>query len=244
MSIHAFFKTGIFWVVMILTISSCQIVDTKSIEGDGNLVTDTIALDHFQNIELGGMFNVTLISGNNPQVVIETDSNLMAIVNVYVREEILNINSRNDRVLRPTRMNITITYPELKQVSISGAGKISSPEPVESQELIFDISGAGEIDLNINTQILRTNLSGAGSLNLEGEADQHFANLSGANHLQSSNLITRETRIRLSGAGSAEVYASEIIDASLSGVGTIRYYGNPPQRKVTTAGIGTIKSGN
>jgi len=229
---------------LFITMASCVLVDSRSIAGDGNLVTDTLSLERFENIDLGGMFNVTLTRGNNPQVIIETDSNLMELVNIQVKAGTLTISTRNNQILRPTRSNLTITYPELTRVSISGAGTLRSTEPVESRELTFDISGAGEIDLIVDARILRTNLSGAGDLRLKGEAGQHYIDLSGASHLQSANLITRETLISLSGAGSAEVYASELIDASLSGVGSIRYYGNPAQRKVSSAGIGTIRSGN
>jgi hypothetical protein len=226
------------------TMASCVIVDSRSIAGDGNIVTDTLALERFENIDLGGMFNVTLTRGNNPQVIIETDSNLMELVNVQVKAGTLTISTRNDMILRPTRSKLTITYPELTRVSIRGAGSLSSTEPVESRELTFDISGAGEIDLVVDARILRTNLSGAGDLRLEGEAGQHFVDLSGASHLQSANLITRETLISLSGAGSAEVYATDLLNASLTGVGSIRYYGSPAQKTVTRTGIGTIRSGN
>jgi len=236
-------KISLVFVALLLTMTSCPIVDTMSIAGDGNLVTDTLALERFENIDLGGMFNVALIRGNNPQVIVETDSNLMEFVLVQVKGGTLRICTRNQN-LRPTRSRLTITYPELARVSISGAGKLSSTEPVESRELTFNISGAGEIDLEVDTRILRTNLSGAGDLRLQGEAARHYIDLSGASHLQSANLITRETRINLSGAGSAKVYASDLLEASLSGVGSIRYYGNPTERKVNSFGIGTIRSGN
>jgi len=229
---------------LFLALPSCQIADNRVLAGDGQVVTNTIALERFENIELSGMFHVVLTRGNNPQVIIEADSNLMERVEVQVKEGTLTISTRDKIILKPTRMKLTITYPELTRVSISGACKVQSEEPVESRELSFDISGAAEIDLIVNTRILRTELSGAGNIRLEGEAGIHYADLSGASNLKSSSLITRETRIDLSGAGSAEVYASDLLEASLSGVGSIRYYGSPAEKTVNRSGIGTIQSGN
>lgn len=226
------------------TMASCVIVDSRSIAGDGNLVTDTLALERFENIDLGGMFNVTLTRGNNPQVIIETDSNLMEHVNIQVKAGTLTISTRNEMILRPTRSKLTITYPELTRVSLRGAGSLSSTEPVESRELTFDISGAAKIDLAVSTRILRTYLAGGGKISLEGETGKHYVELAGASLLESSCLITRETRIDLSGAGLAEVHATDLLEANLNGIGSIKYFGNPKEKRISPSILGTIRRGN
>ncbi|HSV87461.1 MAG TPA: head GIN domain-containing protein [Bacteroidales bacterium] len=231
-------------VALLFALPSCQYADGRLIEGDGQLVTDTIDLDRFENIKLSGMFNVTLTKGNNRQVIVETDENLQELVDIQVSDETLIISTRHKTILKPTRMKLTITYSDLKKVSIAGACKLNSTEPVESRDLMLDISGAAEIDLVVNTNVLSTNLSGAGKISLQGVADKHNADLSGASILQTSSLITRETRINLSGAGSAEVYASDLLEANLSGVGSIRYFGSPSEKIINRSGIGTIQSGN
>lgn len=225
-----------------LFLASCTFSDGKVTRGDGNVIKTTVVLDYFDEIDLQGAFNVKLSQGTELQATIETDENLQELVEVEVKEGTLFINTTRDVMLRPTKMELFITYPELKRFTIGGACKLSSEEAITSQALVFDLSGAAEIDLSIMAEVLRTNLAGAGSIRFEGQALQHYIELSGASNLQAEKLITEVTEIELSGAGSANVYASDLLKASLSGVGSIRYYGNPAQTQINKSGLGSIKS--
>jgi len=48
------------------------------------------------------------------------------------------------------------------------------------------------------------------------------------------------TLIRVTGAGSVDVYATQQLDAIVSGVGQITYAGDPPVVNKNVSGIGTI----
>jgi len=228
--------------VAILMMASCTFSEGKVTRGDGNVTINTVMLDYFDEIDLQGAFNVKLTQGEAQQAVVETDENLQELVDVQVKGGTLFINTTRDAMLRPTKMELRITYPQLRRVTVGGACKISAEEEIASHDLVFDLSGAAEIDLSIMAGVLRTQLSGAGSIRFEGEALQHFVELSGASSLQAEKLITEVTEIELSGAGSAHVFASQLLKANLSGVGSIRYYGNPEQTQINKSGLGSIKS--
>lgn len=221
---------------------SCTYSEGKVTRGEGEVITSTFPLSDFDEIDLQGAFNVTLIQGSTLKAVIETDENLMDLLLVEVRGKTLYVTTSRDVVLKPTKMNLTITYPALRTITVGGACKIKSEEVVQSEDLRFDISGAAEIDLAIVAEALHTQLAGAGSITFEGKVREHYIDLAGASSLDAKDLITEMTEIDLSGAGSASVHATTSLRASLSGVGSIKYYGNPGETQIDKSGLGSIRS--
>ena len=223
--------------------SQCNLAGTQVIRGDGHVITSTHEVEFFNAIELQGAFsNVRLVPGTELTVTMETDENLMELFRVEIADETLVIASDRDIILQPTKMYMTIVYPELNRLNIQGACKISSFEQVVSDVLSLEISGAADLDLDVAVQSLRTQVSGAGNISLEGTAGKHEIRLSGASNLEASRLITSSTSINLSGAGSATVNATDKLDASLSGIGKIVYHGDPTEKTIDKSGLGSIAS--
>ncbi len=229
-------------MVIALFSNACTFGTGKVIKGDGNVVTTLHETGFFNNINIQGVFNVQLVPGKDLPVELITDENLQELIVVEVRKNTLHVRTTKEAIYNPTKMELHIPYSELEKITIGGACKLGSETAVVSDNLMFEVSGAADIDLILQVQSLRTRVSGAANISLEGTADKHSANLSGASNMRAENLITKDTQINLSGAGSAHVYASESFDASLSGVGTIRYSGDPVKKNISKSGIGSIRA--
>lgn len=228
-------------VVMPLGLTGCTWSDDV-VKGDGNVVVRTVEVASFNAIDLGGMFDVTLEPGSDLTVTVQTDENLQELVTIEVRGEVLNISNERNTVLRPTEMKVHIVYPALERIRVGGACKINSDQVLESEDMELEISGAASIDLAVDVKSLFTKVSGAGDITLEGQATTHRLILSGASNLDAENLVTRETDVKLSGAGSAHVNATGTLKANLSGIGSIRYWGDPSETIFDKSGLGSIKS--
>ncbi len=227
---------------MITLTQSCVINGVNAISGDGNVESRSYEIDKFNVLKLGGSFNVIITEGTQEKLVIKTDENLYQYLNVESGNNVLSIYSDRDIVLRPTKLEIHLTYTALEQVLVSGACKLKSETTIRSDSFMLNISGAGAGELDVEAEKLRTKVSGAASLTLTGTATTHEASLSGASSLKANDLITENTVIKLSGAGSATVHATETLDANLSGVGSIKYSGDPKTKQTDVSGIGRISS--
>ncbi len=227
-------------VIWTATLSGCQFSDATVVKGDGNIKTDSFLTEHFHSIDLQGAFQIHLNSGTEASVRIETDENLRAFINTEVQSGVLKIYAERDVMLRPSRLDIYITYTTLEQVSVGGACRLSAAETIHARELVLDTSGAVDIDLSINAHSLHTRVSGAGNIKLEGQTKEHLAELSGASNMRARELITDITKISLSGAGSAQVYAGTRLEAKISGIGKITYYGDPAETIIQKSGLGAI----
>ncbi len=226
--------------ILILGLQSCGF-NANAIKGDGNVISVEAMLDAFDEIDASGMFKIFLVKGDEPDIRIETDENIHEYISFNVRRNILELKMESNHVYRPTRLHVYITTDKLDKINLSGATSIEADHTLSSEELLLHVSGAGSIDLDVEVQKLRTIVSGAGSIGITGHADKHDVSLSGAASMKCVDLVTRITTIKLSGAGSADVFATELLDANLSGVGSIRYAGEPEKTMISKSGIGSIK---
>jgi len=104
------------------------------------------------------------------------------------------------------------------------------------------VSGAGEVtltDLKVNS--LDVNLSGAGSIQASGSAASLDVNISGFGEFKGSDLQSQTANVRITGAGSATVWAVKNLEAHISGAGDINYYGDPTVDE-SISGAGNVKS--
>lgn len=219
--------------------ASCSEVNV--IRGDGQLSVSEKSLSPFQAIELQGMFNVILQKGHQPMVRLETDQNLMELIEIRVKDHTLLVETQKDAALRPTKMDLLITYQDLNQLVIAGAGKVSATEVLQAGSFLLNISGAADVELSVEIGELSTRVSGAGNIRLQGQTDNHQVDLSGASNLRAEELLTDHTRISLSGAGAAHVYARSSLHANISGVGKITYYGDPDEKVINQSGLGVVR---
>ena len=92
----------------------------------------------------------------------------------------------------------------------------------------------------MNAQSLKGDFSGASEIDLKGSAGECSMDLSGASELNAFEFVVKNYEIDISGAGDANIHATEMLKASVSGAASIRYEGNP-RVDSHTSGAGSVK---
>lgn len=208
----------------------------------GNGVIESMEIDTgiFEKISIGGNYEVILIEGKSSKVIIETDENLLSYINVEEFENTLNINNVH-KLKSSEGIKVQIYYKTLNKIYSTGASKITNEGILKSGDMTINLSGAGAIDLEVETDIIKVNLTGAGVITLSGETKFQETHISGAGGLRALQLKSRDCKITLSGLGGAEVFALDKIEATITGVGGIIYAGNPEVIERQITGFGKIK---
>ncbi|NJN28128.1 MAG: DUF2807 domain-containing protein [Cyclobacteriaceae bacterium] len=226
-----------FLVQLVFFYTSC---DINLKRGNGNITSREVEVEAFEHMSIGGNYNVVLIRSDESKVVLSTDENLLRYINVEARDGKLSINNVHN--LNGTDgISVEVFYNELNSIYSSGTSRIQHEGPMQSAELLVDLSGAGAIDLDIETSRVEVNLSGAGVIDLSGETDVLEVRISGAGGLMAADLQSVECNIRLSGLGGAEIFVTEKLIASITGVGGIEYGGNPKMIEKQITGFGKIE---
>lgn len=191
----------------------------KTVSGSGVAKTEERKVAAFSEIEVSGAADIKVICGKSVGVVVSGDDNIVPLIKTEVEGNTLRIYC-NESISPDKDLVITVTAPDVSAIAASGANDIEMVA-VNNEALNIDVSGAGEIDLKGSTGALTVHLSGAAELDAK-------------------ELKGRKVTVDISGAASADVYASEELNAEVSGVGSIDYYGNPAVVHKEVSGVGSI----
>jgi hypothetical protein len=196
----------------------------------------------FTGINTSGAISVVVTQGDTYHVAIETEANQLPQVETTVNRGILEIkftgrSSKGD-------INAYVTAPVFTSVSVSGASTIESENTLVSPSLTLSGSGASNLNLMVETDLLTSILSGASNMTISGSAIKHELNASGASLIKAYDLDTEASRIVASGASNIRVSAASAIDIDASGTSSVSYRGEPLDKKVKVSGVSKVHAIN
>lgn len=199
--------------LLLVLVTGC---DWKGIRGNGHLQTEARPVTAFSRVAAGGFYELEWHPGP-PSFSLTTDENLLSHIKTSVEGDLLKIEMQGS--IAPTHgIKIAITSPSLAGASLSGAAQFHATQ----------ISGT--------TFALET--SGAAKVTLSGKVNRLLASLTGASKLQAADLPAEDIELAVTGAGKADVTASNLLRASITGAGKVSYGGQPKsvEKKITGAG--------
>jgi hypothetical protein len=214
----------------------------KRIHGDGNIKTEDRNVSSFKNVDVSGAAKVYVSQGDKPAVKIEGDENLLQYMEVEQEGDRIIIREKPGFNLIPTGdLRVYVTAPVYNKIDASGACDIIGQTKISnSEDMEMHVSGAGDIKMEVDAPRLRSEVSGSGSIYLKGQTKDVDLDLTGAGHAYCYDLLAENTKIEISGAGSAEVYASVKLDANVSGAGSVSYKGNATEVNQHVSGAGSV----
>jgi hypothetical protein len=234
------YKSAIYFFLLSFFFSQCGLNVKR---GNGHIDFAEYELEDFEKIYIGGNYEVKLFPSDDNKVVIKTDENLFRYINVETYENALNINNVHN-LKSSDGILVEVYYRNLNHIYSTGTSKIGHEGILATDELSIDLSGAGAIDLEIDTYLVAVEMSGAGVIILSGRADRQETHISGAGGMMAENLRSKECDINLSGLGGANVYVTEKLEATITGIGGITYAGNPELIEKRVTGLGKIERSN
>lgn len=231
------------WIVLLpaLVFSSCNdIWDCR--KGEGPIVRETLTLEEFQRIKLSGSGKVYLSQGEEQQIEVEGQQNIIHNLNRRIRNGLWDIRFM-DCVRKHEELVFYITLPNIRALEISGSGEIFGENLIESDQLELDISGSGSLTLDIDVVSLEIDIDGSGKMWLSGISDVADLDIAGSGELNAYDLEVIDYDVRISGSGKADVWAVETLDVKITGSGRVNYKGYPVVNSTIT-GSGKVVNRN
>ena len=220
-------KKVLFLMVCMMTFMSCKMNvmgwDSNQIEPSDNVVTQTYKLQPFEKVEMTCVGHVEIIQDESKSGTVELTApdNYIELYKFESKDKELRIGFR--------KSNINITT---KKVKI----RVYTSDLIELRN-----SGAASISMDsLDTDRLEIVNSGVGSINISGITDDVEIINSGVGSINSEKLKALNVKASVSGVGSITCYASERIEGRVSGVGSLKYAGNPKKKDNKRSGVGSI----
>ena len=206
-------------------------------EGD-DTDTRTYSIQPFSKIYLEGTFKVILEQGSEAGLRIKTDEDNFKYINVQSDKESLSL-----KIIKKhfdfDELVLYVTFKDLDELFIEGAIKLETKGYVDLKNFYLHVEGGANIEMNVKANQIKVNGQGGVKFEFDGIADELIASVSGASYLDAIDLKTKRTDIKIEGVGAGSVYATESLNATINGVGKIRYKGDPQLYK-RVDGIGSI----
>lgn len=205
---------------------------------DGTFHSETRELESFHAIEVYGAAQINLSQSLDQQIVVNAYD--FSLVQTEVREGVLYINVPTNPY---TPMILDISVPTLSSIRAVGAASIDlEPHSIFTTDtLTLDLSGAAEVDMDLQVAVLNIDAKGAASVELTGSANNATITLAGAGEIDAEDFLVQTMHINCAGASEADIHAVRELWAQAAGASKISYKGNPTIKQNMAVGGSVIK---
>jgi hypothetical protein len=188
---------------------------------------ETRSVAPFTTISNSGPVNLRIEVGKAQSVRVSGSDDLVSDLQTEVVGNELRLHMHRDTTnfnRHHDELNVTITVPQLTAFTMGGAGETT----------ITHMSGDS----------LELRFGGAGSLKADGTVRNLTMHIGGVGSIDTRELHAETATVNVGGVGSVKVWASSRLDASLGGVGSLTYYGDPKTVNTNGGGLGSISKGS
>ena len=214
------------------------------IVGSGVSRTETRAVSSFHGIGLSVDAKLELRQGGSEGLSITGDDNIVPLIETVVEDGILKIRWPRNRSgsTRYKELVMVVDAKTVDSLAVAGSGELHA-DRLTTGVLRTSLAGAGRIDIGaLEAKTFSTSIDGSGNMTAAGRVESLEVSVAGSGNLFASKLESRRARLSVAGSGTANVWATETLNASVAGSGDVRYVGKP-QVTMSVAGSGSVKPG-
>ncbi len=244
------FSTALRHVVLAASILACTAPLTQAvagpmdwvagekIQGNGSIKKQTRELAHFTGVSLSLPGSMELRLGNSENITIETDDNLLPMIESVIENGVLKIRPvKRNAQLHTRHLKITVNARDIDRLALGGSGSIDA-DALRGKKLQFDLGGSGSISVKgMESDAVSINVGGSGNLKSgTGNAGSLSVSIGGSGDVDVGQVRSKDASVSVAGSGEAVVWATNDLNVTIAGSGDVNYYGDP---KVNRSVIGS-----
>lgn len=230
--------------ILALTLALCFTFTLSAQDNRCSNCAETRKLSGFIGISTGLAANIYLLQGDSFSFKAVGRTRSLERLETTVKDSVLHIRLRrdNDFFNDLERVSIYITAPSFDYLDFSGAGKIVSENKLTGRKLKVFQSGAHGMELDLDYDQITVEMSGVGSIYLRGKTQKADLEMSGTGSIDAYDLTIQDADCGVSGLGSISCFVENDLYAKVSGLGSVKYKGEPKHFKKSVSGLGKVVS--
>lgn len=216
---------------------------SQKVDGNGSMTSEKRKVTEYDQIALEGSMNVELVAGQEGNLKVEAESNLLEYIVTEVSGKKLKISVERRINLSPSRgmtIKITVPFQSIDQISLTGSGDIYTSDRIESGDFRVQLTGSGDISLDLDCASVDGTLTGSGDVRLKGKTRRFDCRVTGSGDFEAFGLKAEMVNASVSGSGDIQVNPTDELRARITGSGDITYMGDPEKQDFRTAGSGAV----
>lgn len=217
-------------------------VTGERVQGSGTIKKQSRELAHFTGVSLSLPASVELRIGNAESISIETDDNLLPLIETVIEDGTLKVRpAKKNMNLQARTMKIVIQAKEVDRIALGGSGSIES-DALRGGKMDFVLGGSGSIVVKgLEAESVKVKVGGSGNFKSgAGNTGRISVSIGGSGDVDVGQVKAREASVSVAGSGEATVWASDVLNMSVAGSGDVNYYGDPKLSK-SVAGSGSAR---
>jgi hypothetical protein len=216
----------------------------EQVQGNGKIKRQAREVGHFTGVALSLPGEVEVRTGNSEGVTIETDDNLLPLIETVVDDGTLKIRSKERFNIKTRNLKIVVQTRGVDRLAMGGSGSIDA-DRVQGARVQFDVGGSGTIKVGkAEGESVAINLGGSGDLKVvEGSARSLSATIGGSGTIDMTRVRVDKASVTLAGSGDATLWVRDSLDLSVAGSGDVNYYGDPKVSKTVVGSGGARRRG-
>lgn len=210
----------------------------NNIEGNGRIKTENRNVAGFHGVSMSLPGSVELRIGPTESVTIETDDNLLPLIETVVENGTLKIRGNRKNIgLNSRHMKLVVQARSIDRLALGGSGSIKA-DAIKGAKVAIDLGGSGDIDIkDIDAESLSVDLGGSGELKVaNGRTGKLSLAIAGSGNVDLGRLQSSSASASIAGSGDATISVRDNLDVSIVGSGNVNYYGDP---RVTRSVMGS-----
>lgn len=245
--------------LVVMTIASCMRIKVGNKEwsiGNSEMLTDNTpsqvrevgqetAIQQFDELDVVGPFNVILEQGDNSTVRVEGTAEQLAKMTIYVKDGELCIRRKqklNNNELEGLR--VFVCTPTVKNIELTGSGRVTAPNALNTADLTIDLSGSGDITLaQLTCQELSMEVSGSGEMTTGPiKANEVETDVTGSGTINIAGLTCNTLDNDVTGSGNVTInnINVNVANSDVTGSGTILMRGKVGTHNEDITGSGKV----
>ena len=224
---------------------NAQLWGNKKVNGNGDVTTVTRTTNDYDAIKCAGFMDFVLVKGNEGNIKIEGEENLLDYIITEVKDNRLIVKVENGVNLRTSWSKgivITIPFEDISQVTLSGSGDVWNKDVITEGNLKVSLAGSGDLNLKVKAENLDSSISGSGDITIVGNTNNLKTSVTGSGDFHGFELDANNTEAYVTGSGDVEVVSNSMLTAKVTGSGDIEYKGNPEKEDTKVIGSGSISN--
>ena len=204
--------------------------------------TTTKSLGDFNAVKVFDKISLQLIPSEESKI--ELSGKNSSEVEIVNNNGELKVRMPIGKFLSGEDVTVLLYYKNIQSLDACEGSYISSEKAIKQISFSLNSKEGAEIKLKLDVQKLSIRATSGGIINLEGTAKNQDIIISSGGVLNAKDFQTEQTNVSINAGGTADVRASELVDAKVRAGGTITIFGKPKQINQKTVLGGSINQSN
>ena len=201
------------------------------VKGNGNVQTeDRNVSNDFNEIEVSRGLDVYLTQGDDIDISVEADENLLDIIMTEVENNTLMIYA-DENIASSRSQKVFVTFTDVEKITSTSGSDVFSTNVIKAENLDLTTTSGSDMELAIDVDVVECQSSSGSDLRLSGSANIIYAEATSGSDIKAGELKAMRCEANANSGADITVHASNELYAKASSGGDIKYYGNP--EKVT-----------